>query len=211
MAEQWQDHNMLLQTAREFIEQSFDEGYELDITVTNLDSRLLLDACQGPLHAFLPYHKPPVGAVSVGVRCEIPEWKVHIPVQVRAYTEVMVTKQPITRGAMVTANDVQRMKREISRYQSGTYTDLNQVVDMVAKRDIRQDSVLTPRMLEPRRLVSRGQEITIIAELNGMQIRAKGEALMDGHQGQIIRAENSRSGKKISGEVIAPATIKVKM
>lgn len=211
LAEQWQNHNGLQNTAREFVQQYFDTDYELDITVGNLDSRLLLDACQGPLHAFLPYHKPPLGAVSVGVRCEMPDWKVHIPVQVRAYTDVMVARQPVTRDAMITENDIERQKREISRYNAGVYTEQNQVIGMVAKRNIRQDTVLTPRMVEPRRLVSRGQHVTIIAEFNGMQIRTKGEALMDGHQGQIISVENTRSGKKISGEVIAPSTVRVKM
>ena len=211
LAAQWQDHAQLQNTARDFIVQSFDEDYELDITVGNLDNRLLLENCQGPLHAFLPYHKPPLGAVSVGVRCETPSWKVHIPVQVRAYTQVMVATQPLTRGMMIEASHLVSQKREISRFTSGVYTEQDQIIGMIAKRNIRQDAVMTPRMVEPRKLVSRGQHVTIIAEAGGMQIRTKGEALMDGHQGQVIRVENSRSGKKISGEVIAPSTVRVKM
>lgn len=210
-AAQWQDHADLQNAAREFVQQSFDEEYELEITVGNLDNRLLLEECQGPLHTFLPYHKPPLGAVSVGVRCEMPDWKVHVSLQVRAYTNVMVAKQPLTRGTMISENDIESKKREISRYSAGVYTEQNQLIGMITKRNIRQDAVMTPRMVEPRRLVSRGQDVTIIAEFNGMQIRTKGEALMDGHKGQVISVENTRSGKKISGEVIAPSTVRVKM
>ena len=210
-ATQWQNHADLQNAAREYVQQSFDEDYELDITVGNLDSRLLLEECQGALNTFLPYHKPPLGAVSVGVRCEMPDWKVHVSVQVRAYTNVIVAKQPLTRGTMISENDVESKKREISRYSAGVYTEQSQIVGMIAKRNIRQDAVMTPSMVEPRRLVSRGQNVTIIAEFNGMQIRTKGEALMDGHKGQVISVENTRSGKKISGEVIAPSTVRVKM
>ena len=210
-ADSWQDHASLQQAAREFVEQYFDDSHELNIKVSAVDDRLRLDACQGPLNAFLPYSRPPLGTVSIGVRCNMPAWKVHIPVQVQAYTEVMVAKLPITRGSLITANDMTIQKREISRYLDGTYTHAEQLVGMVAKRNIRQDDVLTPRVLMPRRLVNRGQPVTIIAEYNGLHIRTKGEALMDGHQGQIIRVENRRSGKEITGEVIAPSTVRVKM
>jgi flagellar basal body P-ring formation protein FlgA len=210
-AENWQDHATLEKAAREFVEQYFDDDHELQIKVGAVDDRLRLEACQVPLNAFSPYSRAPLGAVSIGVRCDMPTWKVHIPVQVQAYTNVIVAKQPITRGSLVTAADVNIQKREISRYNEGIYTDVEQLVGMVAKRNIRQDDVLTPRTLMPRRLVSRGQPVTIIAEFNGLQIRTKGEALMDGHQGQIIRVENRRSGKEIAGEVIAPSTVRVKM
>lgn len=207
----WQDHAALQVAVKRFVETYFDETHELDIKVGTLDNRLLLDQCQSPLQAFMPYDKAPLGAVSIGIRCNMPAWKVHIPVQVQAYTPVMVAKLPITRGALITANEVEIQKREISRYSAGTYNHAEQLFGMVAKRNIRQSDVLTPRMLMPRRLVSRGQAVTIIAELGGMQIRTKGEALMDGHQGQIIRVENQRSGKEISGEVIAVSTVRIKM
>ena len=210
-ADNWQDHASLQQAAKEFVEQYFDDTHELNIKVSAVDDRLRLESCQGPLNAFLPYSRPPLGAISIGVRCDMPAWKIHIPVQVQAYTSVMVAKLPITRGSLVTANDVAIQKREISRYLEGTYSNVDQLVGMVAKRNIRQDDVLTPRVLMPRRLVSRGQPVTIIAEFNGLQIRTKGEALMDGHRGQIIRVENRRSGKEIAGEVIAPSTVRVKM
>ena len=211
VAATWQEHAALQEAARQFVEQYFDESHELDIKVSALDNRLLLEPCQSTLNTFMPYNKPPLGAVSIGVRCDMPSWKVHLSVQVQAYTEVMVAKQPITRGSLITSNDVEIQKREISRYSAGTYQNVDQLVGMVAKRNIRQDDVLTPRILMPRRLVSRGQPVTIIAEINGLQIRTKGEALMDGHQGQIIRVENQRSGKEIAGEVIATSTVRVKM
>lgn len=207
----WQDHAAIHEAAKQFIEAYFDASYEIHVKVSALDNRLLLEDCQGPLHTFMPYNKPPLGAVSIGVRCNQPAWKVHVPAQVQAYTPVMVAKQPITRGALITNADVDIQKREISRYSAGIYTEADRLLGMVAKRNIRQADVLTPRMLMPRRLVSRGQTVTIIAEINGMQIRTKGEALMDGHQGQSIRVENQRSGKKITGEVIALSTVRIKM
>ncbi len=207
----WQSHGSILQTAQKFLNDYYDGQYETHIKFGYLDKRLKLSQCQQGLQAFLPLNRKPLGATSIGVRCALPAWKIHVPVVVKAYTEVMVTKHPIARHAQIQASDVIKQRREISRYYHGVYTETAQVIGMVAKRAIRQDRVLSANALKPKRLVSRGDMIVILAESNGLRIRTQGEALMDGHQGQIIRVENKRSGREVAGEVIAPSTVRVKM
>lgn len=210
-AGEWQDHAALQKAAQLFIDEYYDDSHDVHVKTGYLDRRLRLARCASKLHTFLPSNKPPLGATSVGIRCTSPVWKVHLPVQVRVYRQVVVTKQPLARHAMIQATDLQLQKREISRYYRGTYSDPEQLVGMVVKRPIRQDTVLTPPLVKPRRLVNRGQPVTIIADWQGLRIRARGEALSDGHRGQIIRVENARSGKAVSAEVIGPSTVRVKM
>ncbi len=210
-ATQWQNHDAIRDAARQFVHDYFDKHHRLDVKIGYLDQRLHLSTCQGALHAFMPVNTPPMGTTTIGIRCEFPGWKVHVSAQVRVYTRVVVSTRPITRGSLVQAADLGLQEREISRYRRGVYASKKQLLGMVARRPIRQDAVLTPTLLKPRRLVNRGQPVTIVAEYNGLQIRTQGEALADGHKGQIIRVENSRSGKQLAAEVIAPATVKVKM
>jgi flagella basal body P-ring formation protein FlgA len=106
---------------------------------------------------------------------------------------------------------LQYVRQDISRYYAGVFTQSEDLVGMVAKRSIRHDAVITPKMVKPKRLIKRGDMITIIAESNGLRIHTKGEALMDGHRGQIIQVKNQRSGRQVSAEVIAQSTVRVKL
>lgn len=209
--EKIESRQAIYKAASQYIENQFDESYKLDIQIGYLDKRLRLASCQQPLDAFFPAQRHHLGATSVGIRCSEPGWKVYVPVQIRAYTSIITTKHPLPRGTILSQSDLQIEKREISRYRAGIFKKLEQVVGMMAKRAMVQGTVLTPTLVEPKRLVKRGQFVTILAETGGLLIRVKGEALMDGHHGQTVQVKNSRSGRKFSAEVVAPHTVRVKM
>ena len=207
----WQTQADLEMAAKTFLYQHFADRYELKIEFGNLDKRLRLARCKQKLRVFLPVNKQPVGSVSLGIRCTNPGWKVHLPTKVKAFTDVLVASRPIVKNSVIQLSDLQLVRQDIGRYYSGVFTNPENLVGMVAKRSIRHDTVITPRMVKPKRLVKRGDTITIIAESNGMSIRTTGEALMDGHHGQIIQVKNKRSGRQVSAEVIARLTVKVNL
>jgi len=209
--QQWQAHTDLETAATDFLQQHFADRYELKLKFGKLDRRLRLAKCEQPLRVFLPSNRKPIGSTTMGIRCIQPTWKVHIPVRVQAYTQVIVATRPIVKNSIIVQADLQFIRQDISRYSAGVFTNPEHLIGMVAKRSIRHDAVITPRMVKPKRLVSRGDTIAIIAEANGLTIRTTGKALMDGHQGQIIQVKNSRSGRQISAEVIARSTVRVRM
>lgn len=208
---QWQAHADLEIAASKFLHQHFDDRYELKLKFGKLDQRLRLSKCQEALRVFLPSSREPIGSATLGVRCTQPQWKVHVRVHVKAFTEVLVASRPLARNSNISKDDLQFVRQDISRYPAGVFTETDHLIGMTAKRSIRHDAVITPRMVKPKRLVNRGDIISIIAESNGLKIRTSGEALMDGHQGQVIQVKNNRSGRKISAEVIARSTVRVKM
>ena len=208
---QWQPHADLEAAATQFLDQYFEDRYELKLKFGKLDSRLRLAKCEPARRVFLPSNRKPIGSISMGVRCIQPSWKVHIPVRVQAFTQVLVATRPIVKNSIINQADLQFVRQDISRYSAGIFTQPEHLIGMVAKRSIRHDAVITPRMVKPKRLVNRGDVISIIAEANGLTIRTSGKALMDGHQGQIIQVKNNRSGRQISAEVIARSTVKVRM
>ena len=206
-----QEHRSLQTAVKHYLDDRLADKYELTFKFGRLDKRLRLEKCQTELKVFTTGNRTPIGSVSIGVRCENPTWRVRLPVHVYAYTDVLVAKHPIPRGEMITKNHLQYERHNVGRYHAGVYTDMESLVGMIAKRPIRDTAVITARMVKPRLLVTRGEMITIIAEGNGLKIRTSGKALMDGQQGQVIQIVNNRSGRKLSGEVVARSTVRVKM
>ncbi len=207
----YQSHTSLQQVIKTYLQDNYADKYELSLKFGRLDKRLRLKKCTTELQVFTTSNKEPVGPTSIGVRCENPGWRVRVPVHVHAYTDVLVAKHPIPRGEMITQSHLSFVRHDVGRYHAGVFTDINSLLGMIAKRPIRNTAVITARMVKPRLLVSRGEMITIIAEGNGLKIRTSGKALMDGHRGQVISVKNTRSGRKLSGEVVARSTVRVKM
>ena len=208
---QWQTQTDLEIAANTFLHHYFADRYELKLEFGKLDNRLRLKKCLKKLRVFLPVNREPVGSVSLGIRCASPEWKVHLPVKVKAYTQVLVASRPIVKDSMIQRADLQFVHQDIGRFHTGIFTNPDDLIGMVAKRSIRHDAVITARMVKPKRLVKRGDMVTIIAESNGIKIRTMGKALMDGSHGQIIQVKNKRSGRELSAEVIARLTVKVNL
>lgn len=201
----------IMQAANHFIQQTYSRRYEINVNFGYLDNRLRLAQCKQALEAFLPTGLQGPVATSVGVRCADPNWQVFIPVQIQAYTSVLTASQPLARGTILAAGDLKLRKREISQYLSGVFTDKNELIGMVLKHPLAEGSVFTPRVVRPKRLVRRGEPVTILAQAAGMTVRVQGQALMDGHHGEMIQVKNANSGKKLVAEVIAPSTVRIKM
>ena len=207
----YESRGRLMQVADQFIHHEYDRKYDITVDFGYLDSRLHLEKCHVPLEAFFPPNMRNLVASSVGIRCPEPNWQVYIPVQIQAYTQVLITSRPLARDTIIAAADITRGKREISQYRSGIFEDKQQLIGMVLKRPLAAGSVFTPREVAPKQLVRRGEPVTILAEAKGMTVWVQGEALMDGKSGQMIQVRNTRSGRKITAEVIATSTVRIRM
>ncbi len=207
----YEAHSSLQQAVKTYLHDNYADQYDLTLKFGRLDKRLRLKKCKTRLQVFTTSNQQPFGPSSIGVRCENPDWRVRLPVHVHAYTNVIVAKHPIPRGDMITKHHLKFVRHDVGRYHAGVFTDINNLLGMIAKRPIRNTAVITAQMVKPRLLVSRGEMVTIIAEGNGLKIRTAGKALMDGHHGQVISVKNNRSGRKLSAEVVARSTVRVKM
>jgi flagella basal body P-ring formation protein FlgA len=58
-------------------------------------------------------------------------------------------------------------------------------------------------------LISRGDEITIIVKEGGMQLTAKGKAMQNGAEGDMIRAVNVTSNRSLTAMVTGDRTVTV--
>ncbi len=181
------------------------------IKVGRLGPRLRLRRCSTPLAAFQPPGTRLLGNTTIGVRCDgHSPWTIYVPVQVQLFQPVAVTTRPLARGEVIRKGDFKMVKRDLGALKMGYITDSEQPVGMVVKRRIGVGTLLTPQLLEPPRLIKRGEQVTIVAKSEGLEIRASGKALMDGARGERIRVRNIRSKKVVEALVVAPGVVEVR-
>jgi flagella basal body P-ring formation protein FlgA len=77
------------------------------------------------------------------------------------------------------------------------------------KRSLPVGTALTVEMLQPDVLVRRGQQVTLIADASGVQIRAQGQALTEGAATDRVRVQNVSSLKVVEGVVESDGVVRV--
>lgn len=201
------------EVARAFIIQQIDRNFpNHEIEVNNLDSRLKLAVCDMPLEGFLPLGSRLPGNTTIGIRCAgTKPWTVYISVSVKAKRMVVTANHPILRNATIAKSDIRLEERDVTTSADTYIYDPEHVLGKIAKRSIATSTVLTPDMLNAPLYVHRGQQVIIVAEDSGIQVRMSGTALMDGAEGQIIRAQNALSKRAVEGQVVQPGIIRVNM
>lgn len=199
--------------ARAFVAQQIERAFPVHtIEVNDLDSRLKLAACDVPLEGFLPPGGRLPGTTTVGVRCSGSKpWTIYMPAMVKVIRQVVVAKHPVLRGTPIGKDDVALEEREIGGNIDSYIFDTAHVLGKIAKRPMSAATVLTTNMLAAPLLVRRGQQIIILAEGSGIEVRMPGTALMDGTEGQWVRVQSTHSKRTVEGLVIEPGIIKVNM
>ncbi|WP_164513431.1 flagellar basal body P-ring formation chaperone FlgA [Thiosocius teredinicola] len=176
----------------------------------DLDSRLKLSACDEPLETYDSPNGLNRGRGVVGVRCPgSTPWKIYVPVQIALMDYVVTTRRPLVRGQVLDADDLMLSETDISRLHKAYFTDIKDVVGLRTKRSIGAGSTLHAGLLKREKLVKRGSQVDIIADIGGLHVAMKGKALADGGRGDRIRVKNLTSGRVVTGEVTQAGTIRV--
>ncbi|HEB55630.1 MAG TPA: flagellar basal body P-ring formation protein FlgA [Gammaproteobacteria bacterium] len=199
-------------TMQHYIKNNLLPDKDSDYEIGHLDQRLKLDKCDQPLEVFDLGNTRLTGHSSLGVRCRGSKmWKIHVPINIIRYTKVLVMRENLSRGSILQASDIETRRLDISRLSNGYFTDKNQINGKVLKRSLRRGDILTNGMLDVRKLIKRGDIVTIMASSGTLAIRVKGEALMDGRKGDLIRVKNHSSKREIQAVVVATGIVKVSM
>jgi flagellar basal body P-ring formation protein FlgA len=211
-----ESHDHILQAATRFMtaEARNAHGEQFDVAVTpgRLDPRLRLRRCEAPLEAFLGPGSRMAGNSTVGVRCPGPvTWTLYVPVRISVHGQVLVLAEPLPRGSLLQASNLRREHHDVGNLSGGYLSDLAAAQHMVLRRALPAGTVLTPQMVEPQRLVQRGQRVTLMAEGATVTVRVEGEALSDGSRGQRVQVRNLSSQRVVEGTVLSHGVVGVNM
>ncbi|MDN0122243.1 flagellar basal body P-ring formation chaperone FlgA [Yersinia aleksiciae] len=128
-------------------------------------------------------------------------WEVVVTVKPDIYLPVWVTRNALERGKVVAAGDIELKKKNIATAQNGYITHPDEILGFTVKRRIRPLQVVTPSQLEQPVLVTRGQQVLMIAEQDGIEAKMLGEALKNGRKGELIKVKNLSSKRTVTAMV----------
>jgi flagella basal body P-ring formation protein FlgA len=178
-------------------------------TAAALDARLRLPGCAQSPAAFAPGELRAGARVTVGVRCEKPAWTVYVPVSVETELPVLVLRQAIARNGAVLPQDVEVQRRRVPGIAASYITDAAQLTGRHLKSTSAAGTALTVDLLTSDVLIRRGQRVTLVAAVGGLEVRVQGEALTDAQPDGRIRVTNLTSRRVVEGQVESRDSVRV--
>ncbi len=171
------------------------------ITAGELDHRLRLIRCATPPQVVsAAASSPSLARSTVGVSCAGPvRWTVYIPVTVVRRVPVLVLRHAAAREAHLTAGDVTIEKRTVTGLTVAFLGGPAELANRRLERTLPAGTALTVDMFEPDLIVRRGQDVTLVVQAGGIEVRAAGRALQDATAGSRLKVVNLSSQKVIEG------------
>ena len=173
-----------------------------------LDPRLRLPACSGELQAEAPDLDRGSARVSIAVSCAAGQsWTVRVPVHVQMFRKVLVSSRALARGDVLGAGDVHAEERDVARLGYGYLAESAQSYGRRLRRPLGAGTVLTPGMLTAREVVQRGQQVSLVAQMDGILVRAGGVALQAGDRGDLVQVRSLSCDCVVQGKVRDPGVV----
>lgn len=197
--------------ATDFVRSEMPPGEKnMVVTASRLDPRLRFARCGGPLEASLLSGTRLQAEASIAVGCrQGAYWTVYVPVTVASRIQVWALKSPQAQGARLSADDVIAETRLVGGLAVGYVTDLAQLPRSSLRHPLPAGAVLMSQDLLPDFMVRQGEQVTLVAAADGIQVRASGLALQDGRYGALIRVQNVSSSKVVQGVVESDRVVDV--
>ncbi len=188
----------------------YESPYPARFQLSALDPRLQLKPCASDLEIDFARADKVMGNTALSISCNQPvHWQIHLPVQVDIYDDVMVNRVPLVKGQFIDTKLVKPKKTKVSALFHGYFSEKVALTGLQAKRNLASNTVLTPANLAPRQLVASGQQVTILLNLKGLQVKSTGQALQSASMGQLVKVRNTQSNKIVEGVVTAHGQISV--
>ncbi len=198
-----QSLDSIRQTAEEFtLENLANADRDASVISSKLDPRLRLKACSNKLEAFFPEYGRRVGNITVGVRCIGEQsWSLFVPMTVKIYREIVTASRPLARGTMLTENDLQLERRNISAFSSDYFTDPHALFGQELVHSLQISRPLSSHNVKAPIAIKRGNLVVLLAKNETIEVRMEGKALADGTIGERIKVKNLRSNRIVEGVV----------
>lgn len=185
---------------------------DMRVTTDKIDSRLNLKACpEGKLEIFNPYQTPLLKTTTMGIRCQSTDthWTLYVPIRIYMQKQVFVANHPLAKGSLLTEQDINTAKIDISQLKQGYFTKKEEVIGQYSKQNISEGAVLNSTNLQMALMVHKGEQVAIQALSDMINVSMSGIALNDGRIGDIIQVRNNSSKRLIEAQVSARKQVRV--
>ena len=127
---------------------------------------------------------------------------VMIPVEVKAYKNVLVARSEINRESSVTSFNTMIQRKEISNLISHVIAPGELRKDTMTKRIFKEGEIIDKRFLTTKPDVLRNQEVTAFFKSSGVMISISAIAQSDGNVGDYVTLKSPKYQKVYRGKVI---------
>lgn len=192
-------------------EESRRQAPESTVETTPLDARIRLAICDRPLRTSLPPSVTLGPRANVRVACSggLVNWSVTISVAISTETAIIVANRRISIGSLIAADDISVELRRFPGTARCCATQPDDVVGLRARRTIPAAGVIPLDAIEQPPAIKRGELVTVVAMLPGVEIRSSGVALGDARPGEAVRIRHSTSSKVFQARADTPGVVRV--
>lgn len=210
-ADATQSLEAIRKTAQVFVQTRIPgEPNTVEIEVGSLDERLRLARCSKPLEASLPSGVTFREKTTVAVTCPGEKrWTVYVPVSIATNVSTLILRHAAARGAKLSVEDVEVQVRKVPGTSVGYLADARELDGHTLRRSLGAGSVLTADAFVADSIVKRGQQVTLLASVGGIEVRATGRALSDAQAAGRVRVQNLASQMIVEGVVESGSVIRV--
>lgn len=137
--------------------------------------------------------------------------KVRIFGHIAIYREVVCMTRSMRRHELIREDDLCTARRNISRISNAAISNIKEMVGKRLVSSVRAGEIVKQDMVELAPIIKKGDRVAIIAETEMLLIRARGEAMEGGAEGEMIRVRNSNGKKDVYARVIDASTVQVEL
>ncbi|MFO1153838.1 MAG: flagellar basal body P-ring formation chaperone FlgA [Rhodospirillales bacterium] len=123
--------------------------------------------------------------------------------------KVPVLNRALRPGDNIEERDVDWQEIPDRQVPANAVRDAGGLVGLSARRALAAGQPVLISDLKASKRIGKGQPVTLILDVPGMQLTARGVAMQDGGEGEVIRIVNERSHSVIQGTVTAAGTVLV--
>jgi flagella basal body P-ring formation protein FlgA len=131
------------------------------------------------------------------------------PIFAQDLPQVPVAARTLERGAIISANDIDRADITVLGSRQTAITDTRDLVGKQLRRSVRQGQPFIGIDVKEADLVRKGDTVSMIVRNGNLAIATAGRALEDGAQDQVIKVQNIASRKIVEGRVSSAGTITI--
>lgn len=186
-------------------------GRRHEVEVGRLPARLQLAPCER-IEPYLPPGFRAWGRTQVGLRCAAGpvRWNVHLPLTVRVYGEAVVLRRPVPPQQPLRAEELGVDEVDLAALPSPVLEDASLALGRTLARSVAPGQALRSADLRARTWFQAGTPVALVARGRGFEVRARGEALGPGLDGQTVRVRLDGQ-RVVSGVAVGPDTVEVRL
>jgi len=124
-------------------------------------------------------------------------------------TSVVVAKQTIARGGLLTSENCSIERRNITRFGYDAFSSLSIVHDMIASRTIPKDVILYDKYLTKLPIVGKDDQVFVVVDRGCVKVSIVMRAREQGALGDRIWVENEMTHKLLKTKIIGKGTVEL--